>query len=124
MNTVLWIIAIVLAAAFIGSGLLKLTQSKEQLAAKGLGWVEDFGPSHIKGIGVLEILAAIGLVLPAAVDIAPILVPVAACGLAVIMIGAMVTHARRKEYQLLPINLLLLALSAVVIWGRFGPHSF
>jgi uncharacterized membrane protein YphA (DoxX/SURF4 family) len=124
MNVVLWIIAIVLAAAFLASGLLKVTQSKEQLAARGLGWVEDFDPPQITGIGALEILAAIGLVLPAAVDIAPILVPVAACGLAVIMIGAMVTHARRKEYQLLPVNAVFLVLAAVVAWGRFGPHSF
>jgi uncharacterized membrane protein YphA (DoxX/SURF4 family) len=124
MNTALWVIAGLLAAVFLGSGLLKLSQSKEKLAASGLGWTEDFSAGAVKGIGALELLAAIGLILPAALDIAPILTPLAATGLALIMVGAAVTHGRRKEYPLVAVNVVLFILAAVVAWGRFGPYAF
>ncbi|MFL6220093.1 MAG: DoxX family protein, partial [Actinomycetes bacterium] len=78
----------------------------------------------VKMIGALEVLGAVGLILPAALDIAPILVPLAATGLGVIMLGAIVTHARRREPQAIVINLVLLALAAFVAWGRFGPYAF
>jgi uncharacterized membrane protein YphA (DoxX/SURF4 family) len=55
----------------------------------------------IKLIGALELLAAIGLILPAVLDIAPVLVPLAATGLAVTMVGAAIVHIRRKEYPML-----------------------
>jgi uncharacterized membrane protein YphA (DoxX/SURF4 family) len=124
MNVVLWIVASLLAVAFLGAGLMKLTQPKEQLAAKGMAWTDDFSPGVVKLIGALEILAAIGLVLPAVLDIAPVLVPLAALGLVLIMIGAAITHARRKEPQMIVANVVLLALAALVAWGRFGPYSF
>jgi len=123
MNVVLWILAGLLAAVFLGAGLTKLTQPKEKLAAT-MGWVEDFSPGTVKLIGALEVLAAIGLILPAALDIVPVLVPLAAVGLVALMIGAAVTHARRREVPLIAVNLVLLALAAVVVWGRFGPYSF
>ncbi len=124
MNIVLWVIAGLLAAAFLGAGLMKLTRSREKLAASGMAWTEDFSPGVIKAIGALELLAAIGLILPAALNIAPVLVPLAATGLAVIMIGAMITHARRREFPMIAGNLVLLVLAALVMWGRFGPYSF
>ena len=124
MNVVLWIIASLLAAVFLASGLLKALRPKEQLKAQGMGWTDDFGAGTIKLIGVLEVLAAIGLVLPAALDIAPILVPLAATGLAVVMVGAVVVHARRKENPMVIGNVVLLILTVVVAWGRFGPYSF
>ncbi len=124
MNIVLWIIAVVLAVAFAGAGLMKLAQPKEKLAASGMGWTEQFSPGAIKAIGALEVLAAIGLILPALLDIVPVLVPLAALGLVVTMIGAAVTHARRKENPMIGANLVLLILAAVVAWGRFGPYAF
>ncbi|HEX6360616.1 DoxX family protein [Actinophytocola sp.] len=124
MNVVLWIIAGLLAAAFLAAGVMKATQPKDKLAASGMGWAEDFSPGTLKAIGVLEVLAAIGLILPAVLDIAPVLVPLAALGLVLMMIGAVVVHARRRENQAIPINLVLLVLAAVVAWGRFGPQSF
>ncbi len=124
MNIALWIIAGVLAVAFLAAGAMKLTQPKEKLAATGMAWVEDFSPGMVKTIGVLEVLGALGLVLPAALGIIPVLVPIAAVGLAALMIGAAITHARRKERQMLPVNLALFALAAVVAVARFGPQSF
>jgi uncharacterized membrane protein YphA (DoxX/SURF4 family) len=123
MNIVLWIAAGLLALVFLLSGGMKVAQPKEKLKAN-MDWVEDFSPGMVKTIGALELLAAIGLILPAALDIAPILVPLAATGLVLIMIGAIVTHVRRKENQALPINVILLVLAVFVAWGRFGPYSF
>jgi hypothetical protein len=124
VNVVLWVIAGLLAAAFAAAGLMKITQSKEKLAASGLAWTEQFSPGVVKLIGGLEVLAALGLILPAALDIAPIFVPLAALGLVLLMIGAAITHARRKEPSAIAINVVLLLLAAVVVWGRFGPYSF
>ena len=124
MNIVLWIIAGVLAAAFLAAGLMKLAQPRKKLADSGMGWVDDFGDGAVKGIGGLEVLGALGLILPAAVDIAPVLVPVAATGLALVMVGAAITHARRREPQMIVANLVLLVLAVVVAWGRFGPYAF
>jgi uncharacterized membrane protein YphA (DoxX/SURF4 family) len=124
MNLALWIIAIVLAVGFTASGLLKIFRGKEQLVASGMGWAQDFSPSAIRLIGVAEILGAIGLVVPAAVHIAPILVPLAAVGLALVMIGAAAVHARRKETPMIAINAVLLVLAVIVAWGRLGPYSF
>ena len=69
-------------------------------------------------------LGALGLILPGALDIAPILVPLAATGLGVIMIGAIITHGRRKEPQPIVINAVVLILAALVAILRFGPNSF
>ncbi|NLE82392.1 MAG: DoxX family protein [Rhodococcus sp.] len=124
MNIALWIVAIVLAVGFAAAGAMKLAQSKDKLAASGMGWVENFSPSAVKAIGAVEILGAVGLVLPAAVGVAPILVPLAAAGLALVMVGAIIVHARRGEAQSIAINVVLLALAAFVAWGRFGPYAF
>ena len=124
MNLALWIIAIVLAVAFAGSGLMKLVVPKDKLVTAGQGWAQDFSPTNIRLIGLVDTLGAVGLVLPAAVHIAPILVPLAAVGLALVMVGAIVVHARRKEPMNIAVNVVLIALAAVVAWGRFGPYSF
>ena len=125
MNLALWIAAAVLSAVFLFSGAVKLLVRKETLsAAPGGGWTRDTSAGFVKCLGVLEILGAIGLILPAAVDIAPILVPVAAvCGV-LLMIGAMITHLRRHELIAVGTNLVYLTLAAFVASGRFGPASF
>jgi len=124
VNVVLWIVAGVLAAAFLGAGLMKITQPKKKLADSGMGWTEDFGDGAVKAIGALEVLGALGLILPAVFDVATVLVPIAATGLALLMLGAAVTHARRKEPQMIVANVVLFALAAFVAWGRFGPYAF
>ena len=125
MNVFLWIVAGLLAAAFLGAGLTKLTQERRKLLANpNMKWTEDFSAGTIKLIGTAETLGALGLILPGAFGIAPILVPLAATGLAVVMIGAIITHARRKEPQPIVINLVLLILAALVAIFRFGPNSF
>ena len=77
----------------------------------------------MKSIGVLEILTAIGLILPAALDVAPTLTAVAAVGAVLLMVGAAATHVRRREFDRLPLNVALAALAVFVAAMRFGPHS-
>jgi uncharacterized membrane protein YphA (DoxX/SURF4 family) len=124
MNLALWIIAIILAVVFGASGLMKLVVPKEKLVGAGQGWAQDVSPTNIRLIGVAEVLGALGLILPAALNIAPILVPLAAVGLAFVMVGAAVTHARRKEVPNVAVNAVLLVLALVVAWGRLGPYPF
>jgi len=124
MNVALWITAGLLAGAFLASGVLKLIHTKEKLIASGMGAIEDFGAGTVKAIAVLEILAAVGLILPAALGIAPVLVPLAAVGVVLLMVGAILTHLRRHEAQPVVVNLALLALAGFVVWGRFGPQAF
>jgi uncharacterized membrane protein YphA (DoxX/SURF4 family) len=123
MNIALWVIAGLLAAVFLLAGITKLTQPKEKLATM-MTWTKDHSEGRVKTLGTLEVLAAIGLILPAALNIVPVLVPLAALGLVVVMIGAVFTHARRNEYQAIGANVVILLLAAVVVWGRFGPYSF
>ena len=124
MNITLWIIAGLLAAAFLAAGAMKLAQPKAKLAESGMAWTEDFSDSQVKLIGLVEVLGAIGLILPAALDIAPILTPIAAAGLALLMLGATVVHARRGEKSNIPVTLVLAALAAFVAIMRFGPNAF
>ena len=124
MNIALWIAAGLLAAGSLAGGGLKLILPKEKLAASGWGWVEDFSAGTVRTIGTLEVVAAVGLILPAFLDIAPVLVAVAAVGLALLLIGATATHLRRHEAKLIVVPLALLALSVFVALGRFGPQPF
>jgi hypothetical protein len=126
MNRALWIVAGLLAVVYLLSGVGKLVVPKERLAAfPGGGWVEDFSASAVKAIGALEVLAAAGLVLPAALGIAPVLVPLAAAGLVLLMAGAVITRLRRHEPKAMAADLVYLALAAFVAWGSsLGPESF
>jgi uncharacterized membrane protein YphA (DoxX/SURF4 family) len=121
MDIALWIIAGLLAIAFLAGGAVKLIQPKEKLAASGMGFADDFSAGAVKAIGILEILAAVGLILPAALDIAPVLVPLAAVGLVLLMVGAIITHLRRHEARAIVVNLAVIALAVLVAWGRLGP---
>lgn len=118
MNTAIWVVQILLALAFLMAGFAKMTQPIEKLAQR-MGYVNDFPPIVIRLIGAAEVLASIGLVLPALTGIVPTLTPLAASGLVLVMLGAMATHFRRKEYPGIAINLVLLALAAFVAYGRF-----
>lgn len=122
MNTALWIAQILLALLFGMAGWLKVSKPKAALEPK-LAWMADFPQSTIRIIGLAELLGAVGLVLPAASGVVPILTPLAATGLAIIMVLAIVVHARRQEKQAIAINVALLAIALFVAWGRFGPYS-
>lgn len=123
MNVVLWIVQILLALVMAGSGAGKLGQPRAKLA-ESMGWVEDFTAQQVKALGAVEVLAALGLIVPALTGIAPVLTPIAAVGVALYMAGAAVVHTRRGEFANIGINVVLIVLAAVVAWGRFGPYAF
>jgi hypothetical protein len=125
MDLALWIGAGLLAGVALFAGITKTFVPKEKLAGlHGAEWTRDFGPGFVKTLGVLELLAAVGLILPAVVDVAPMMVPVTAVCWVVLMIGAMITHGRLGQFKLAMLNAVYLALAVFVAWGRFGPESF
>lgn len=119
MNTVIWVISALLAAAFFAAGLQKILQPKEKLRER-TPYVDDFSQNTVRGIGVAEVLGAVGLILPWALDIAPVLTPLAASGLVVVMVGAVLTHVRRKEQREIVPPLVLGALALLVAVVRFS----
>ena len=123
-NIVLWIVAGLLAAVFLAAGAVKLAWSREKLVAAGMGLAGDFSPGALKALGAVEILGGVGLVLPAALGVAPVLVPLAAVGVTLLMAGAIVVQVRRREIPPVAVNVVVIALALFVAWGRFGPHSF
>jgi uncharacterized membrane protein YphA (DoxX/SURF4 family) len=125
MDLALWITAGLLAAVFLFAGSTKLFLSQEKLAeAPGGGWVLDFSAGFVKALGAVEILGAVGLILPALLGIAPVLVPLAAIGLATIMVGAAIVTYRRRESTHVLVDVTYLAMAVFVAFGRFGPESF
>jgi hypothetical protein len=126
VNTALWIVAGLLATVLLIST-SKMFVPREKIAAVGgtaAQWVLDFSPGALKAIGALELLAAAGLILPAVLDIAPVLVPVTATCVALLFTGAVVMRLRRGEKAAVVLDLFYLALAVFVAWGRFGPESF
>ena len=122
MNIALWVVQGLLALMFLMAGGMKMMQPKDQILEKmgeRMGWMEDFSQNTIRGIGLLEVLGALGLILPPLTGILPILAPLAAVGLILTMIGAAMTHLRRGEMQAIAPNAMLLLLAAFVAIGRF-----
>jgi hypothetical protein len=123
MNIFIWLVQILLAFVFVMAGATKLARPVTELAEQW-PWVEDFTEPTVKFIGAAETLGAIGLILPAATGIAPVLVPIAAAGLATLMVLAAVVHWRRGETPNVAVNVILLLPAAFVAWQRFGDHAF
>lgn len=199
MHVVLWLVAGVLSAIFLVSGVMKLSPVVHAFIRMAVGWnsarltwLDDVPTGLYATIGVLEVLAALGLIVPvltteilavagvlpevlafgavlrsvavvglalviidaaaaggfrweplmvdnvnvlllvptvvsillAVAGIAHLLAPVAAAGLALLMVGAAITHGCRKEWRRVRGNLILLMLTAFVAWGRLGPYPF
>lgn len=115
MIIVFYITAGVTALAFLGAGAMKVLRPKTALHDAGLKWVDKFSPTVVKLIGMAEILGALGLILPTALNVAPILSPVAGLCLAALMTGAIVVHLRRSESPAPPLALAVLAIASAVL---------
>ena len=118
LSLVLWLIQLVLALLFAGVGFVKLFQRHARLV-DNLRWPEDFSPGVVKLIGGLEVLGAAGLVLPQATGQLPILTPLAASALALMMALAIAVHVRRGERNRIALAAILLTLALLVAVGRF-----
>lgn len=119
MGIATWIVSGILAAMLLMAFGNKTFGKKEDLATK-LPWTQDFDLRTVRFIGIVEGLAALGLILPWATGILPILTPFAAVGFAVIMVLAMIVHARRGEKSAIGFNAALLLLALFVAVARFA----
>ena len=122
MNTTLWILQGVLAAMMLLPGFMKLSNSNPELIKKGNGrmdWAMDVSSTNMKLIGMVEVLAAFGLILPMLLDILPILTPIAAVGVIFTMLGALSLHLKRGDNPstLVP-NIVIMLIAAFVAYGR------
>lgn len=120
MNVALWICQIILSVLFAYSGITKSLKSKKELVELGQSAVEDLPLGLVRFIGIVEILGVIGIIFPYLTGIFPILTPLAAVGLGIIMILAAIVHYQRGELKVVPVNLFLLLLSVFVAYGRFA----
>jgi len=116
MNIALWISQGILAVVFLVHAVIKFTLPEG--LPDMLSWVYDIERLPNVGIGVLELLGAIGIILPGVTRIRPGLVVWAAVGLMLTMVGAAIFHVTRAEVNLVPTNVALFALAAFVAYGR------
>jgi hypothetical protein len=125
VNVTLLVTTGLLAVVALVGGASKAFVPKEKLAAHSGGeWVEGVDDGLVKTLGVLELLAALGLVLPALLNIAPVMVPVTAVCWVLLMIGAMITHGRLGQLKFVLANTVYLAIAVFIVWGRFGPRPY
>lgn len=123
MNVVLWGTQILLAAVFAGAGGLKVLATRQRLIDTLGDWVGKSPLASLRLLGLVEILAAAGLVLPAATGIAVVLTPIAAAGIVVVMVGAGVLHVRRGEHSHVAANVVLAVLAAFVVITGSGVYT-
>lgn len=116
MNTFLWILQSCLAFIFLMAGSRKAFQSREKLLqfAPALSHV----PIILPRLRVLEILGGVAMLLPGLLNIYPSLTGIAAICLCLVMLGAIILHAQRKEYKMLPMTIILFVLAASVAYLR------
>lgn len=119
MNIASWIVQVLLAAMFGMAGAMKtfqIAKAKEQLP-----WAKNRSDGFVRFVGTSELLGALGLILPLLTGILPWLTPVAAIGLILIQLLAIFTeHLPKKEYNVIPVNIVLIALAVFVVIGRWA----
>jgi putative oxidoreductase len=115
----LWIVQTILAVGFASGGLLKMTRPIEELV-EIFGWPGALSPGLVRFIGAAELAGGLGLVLPALTRTMPVVAPLSAIGLAIVMLFAMVFHVMRGEFSALPLNVLFGGLATFVAWGRLA----
>ena len=118
MTIAVWIVSGLLTLLYLYAGSSKALLSSEKLA-KNFPWTESVGVRNSRVVGALEVIAAVGLILPALTGILPILSAFASVGLVLVQVGAIITHVRRGEFKALPMNVVLLLLAAFVAVARF-----
>jgi uncharacterized membrane protein YphA (DoxX/SURF4 family) len=117
LHIALWVAQVLLAAMFLMTGFMKLTQPIDALAGQ-MPWVLSFPAAVVRLIGAIEIAGALGLILPSLTRIQPRLTPLAALGLVLVMLGASALHLSRGEGAVVPMNLVLAAVAGFIAWGR------
>ncbi|REK74325.1 DoxX family protein [Paenibacillus paeoniae] len=122
MSFALWAIQIFVGLMFLMAGVMKSTINEK--SREKLPWTKEYSDGYVRFVGISELLGGLGLILPGALGIATILTPIAAAGLAVIMVLAIVFHVKRKENQAIGMNVVLLLLVLFVVVGRLWIAPF
>ena len=116
-NIIAWILQILLGAMFLMTGLMKSFQPINELATS-LPWVKDVSAGFVRFVGISELLAGLGLILPSVLKYKTFLTPLAALGIILIMIGAAAFHISRGETGVIGMNLILAVMALYVAWAR------
>jgi uncharacterized membrane protein YphA (DoxX/SURF4 family) len=119
MNSALWIVEIFLVAIFMTTGTIKLTQTREKMAAGPMRWAADVTDAQFRAVGAFEVLGAWGLVVAAAFN-SRRMTTLAAGGLALTMVGAIATHLRYGENERTPVPAVLLVVAIYVAVAALG----
>ena len=117
MDIALWIVQALAALGFVYSGWLKAFQYEKARAS--WGWVKDVPKEFVVFIGLAELLGALGILLPQATNVTPALTPIAATGLAAVVLLGALFHVKRKEYREITVNIVFFAFAVFVAIGRF-----
>lgn len=126
MNTALWVVAGALAVGFAvgGTSLILMSKNRYRALATSQQWVDDFSAAHLNAIGTIKVVGAVGLMLPALTNIAPVMVPFAATGLMLFMAGAATVRFRRSEWVSMLGDVAFIGVFAFLAWGRFVLEPF
>lgn len=119
MNVALWILQVLVGLAFIMAGYNHGFRQEQAKKQPQMAWMNALSSGTLTFIGVAEILGGVGVILPALTNILPILTPLAAVGLTLIMILAAIFHFRRGETQAIVFNIILGVMAAFIAYGRF-----
>lgn len=119
MKVTVWIVSALLALAFLFVGGMKLLAPAAEMAQNSQGVPVVL----LRIAGAAEVLGALGLILPAATRIAPLLTPLAASGLVAVMLGATITNLVIGAYSVAVQTVVLGLLAGFVAWARFTSHA-
>ena len=117
MNMLLWIMQVLFGIYFITFGVMHFVRPPGLPAS--MSWMYELSSGLHVFSGMAEILGGLGLILPGVTRIQTRLTPLAGAGLVVLMIGAIVWHMQRGEFQNIGLNLVLLAVVAWIAYGRW-----
>jgi uncharacterized membrane protein YphA (DoxX/SURF4 family) len=118
MEIGLWIAQVLLALVYGMAGSLKTFKTAQ--ARERMVWTQGRSDNYVHFVGITELLGALGMLLPMLTGILPWLTPLAALGLALIQaLAIFMEHLPKKDYKALPMNVVLLAVSLVVLIGRW-----
>ena len=119
VDMALWVFSIVIGLAFAFEGAMKLVLSKRRLALLGVSSVDESGSGTVIFVGLTEISGGLAIIVPAVLGMpSPLAATAGMAGLIVVILGAAVIHARRREPWMIILNMTLVALTAVALWER------
>jgi putative oxidoreductase len=122
MNITLWIVQILLAAMYGMAGSVKTFQTAK--AKEQMPWAKNRSDSFVRFVGISELLGALGLILPLVTGVLPWLTVLAAIGLILIQLLAIFAeHLPKKEYNVIPVNIVLATLAIFIVIGRWSLFS-